>query len=147
MLTQRSQPLNELLALMNGAPGIGMPSFPGVTQYNQQAPDIAGLMQSNYNSQMQQHNQQQSGLSSGLFSLGSAAMKAGMFGSDRRIKKDIKQVGKLDNGLPVYLFRYLGDAAYQIGLMAQDVEQVNPDAVRETASGIKMVNYEMAIDG
>ena len=66
--------------------------------------------------------------------------------SDRRVKRDIKQVGALDNGLPVYLFRYLGNPAHQIGLMAQDVEKVKPEAVSETSSGIKTVNYKMAVD-
>lgn len=60
--------------------------------------------------------------------------------SDRRMKEDIKQVGILDNGLPVYTFRYKGDQTVQMGVMAQDVEQVNPDAVVEI-DGIKHVYY------
>lgn len=70
--------------------------------------------------------------------LGSAANPMVM--SDRRVKEDIKQVGTLDNGLPVYTFRYKGDQTVQMGVMAQDVEQVNPDAVVEI-DGIKHVYY------
>lgn len=74
--------------------------------------------------------------------LGAAGQAKTLF-SDRRVKRDIKRVGVLDNGLPVYSFKYLGDARTHIGLMAQDVELVNPAAVSEVF-GIKAVDYEMA---
>ena len=67
--------------------------------------------------------------------LGAAALM-----SDRRVKEDITQIGTLDNGLPVYTFRYKGGDTIHMGVMAQDVEQVNPDAVLEIG-GIKHVNY------
>jgi len=51
--------------------------------------------------------------------------------SDRRLKQDIERVGTLDNGLPVYSYRYIGDDVTQIGLMADEVQQVNPEAVHE----------------
>jgi hypothetical protein len=68
------------------------------------------------------------------------------FLSDRRAKTDIKQVGKLDNGLPVYVFRYRGDNTPQIGLMADDVEKVNPHAVVTGPHGLKMVHYDQAVE-
>ena len=63
--------------------------------------------------------------------LGGAAIQA----SDKRMKKDIKQVGK-DGvlGLKTYEYRYKGeskDAPKRIGFMAQDVQKVMPDAVEE----------------
>lgn len=64
--------------------------------------------------------------------------------SDRRVKTDIKKVGTLDNGLPVYSFRYIGSPVTVIGLMAQDVEIDKPEAVKEF-NGIKTVDYEMAV--
>ena len=64
--------------------------------------------------------------------------------SDIRVKTDISRVGTLDNGLPVYVFRYKHGGPPQIGLMAQDVEQVNPGAVAEIG-GIKHVNYAEAV--
>lgn len=63
--------------------------------------------------------------------------------SDKRVKDDIRKVGKLDNGLPVYTFKYKGDDTVHMGLMAQDVEKKNPDAVGEV-NGIKTVNYDKA---
>ena len=65
-------------------------------------------------------------------------------GSDIRIKENISQVGSLDNGLPVYLFNYKGNKTPQIGLMAQDVEKVNNEAVVEI-DGIKHVYYGKAV--
>ena len=81
------------------------------------------------------------GSSPSLFSGGSGLL--GLF-SDARVKFDIEAIGALDNGLTVYRFRYLWDPyTVRIGLMAQDVEQVNPDAV-STMDGIKLVDYDKA---
>jgi hypothetical protein len=74
--------------------------------------------------------------------LGTAASAAKF--SDRRLKTDIKRVGTLDNGLPVYTFRYHGMPQVHMGLMAQDVEASNPDAVELHESGFKMVHYDKA---
>lgn len=65
--------------------------------------------------------------------------------SDRRIKTDIRRIGKTDNGLPIYAFRYFGTGATHIGLMADDVERIVPEAVSEFA-GIKMVDYGLALE-
>lgn len=62
--------------------------------------------------------------------------------SDRRTKKDITKIGKLDNGLPVYTFRYKHDPSeLRMSVMAQDVEKVKPEAVKEI-SGLKIVDME-----
>lgn len=65
--------------------------------------------------------------------------------SDRRLKEDIVRVGTLDNGLPVYSYRYKDDVAMQIGLMADEVEQVHPEAVFTHPNGFKMVDYGKAV--
>ena len=64
--------------------------------------------------------------------------------SDERLKTDIAKVGKLNDGQNVYSYRYKGDATPRIGLMAQEVERVHPEAVMEHPSGFKMVNYGAA---
>lgn len=71
--------------------------------------------------------------------LGSSLLKL----SDRRMKKDVKRIGTADNGLPIYVYRYLNGDAYEVGFMAQDVEKVRPEAVTEI-NGIKHVNYVLA---
>jgi hypothetical protein len=76
----------------------------------------------------------------GLVGAGTSAAK--LF-SDERLKTDIKRVGTLDNGLAVYTFRYRGTSKIQMGVMAQDVELVKPDAVEDFGS-YKIVDYEKA---
>lgn len=68
---------------------------------------------------------------------------AAMMISDRRFKRDIERIGKLDNGLPVYKFKYKYGEETHVGVMADEVEKVIPDAVIER-NGIKFVNYEKA---
>lgn len=93
--------------------------------------------QNQFNSQQSQNGS--NGIFGALGQIGSA-----YFMSDRRVKTDIQQVGTLDNGLPVYLFRYRDGGPLQIGLMAQDVQAVNPDAVRDF-DGILAVDYAKAV--
>lgn len=68
------------------------------------------------------------------------------FFSDRRVKHDVKEIGKTNDGQPIYSFKYNGDNSTQIGLMAQDVEKKHPDAVGEYG-GIKTVDYKKATEG
>jgi hypothetical protein len=67
------------------------------------------------------------------------------FFSDRRLKHDVKQIGKTNDGLPIYAFKYNGSEQTQIGLMAQDVEKKKPEAVG-LAAGFKTVDYEKATE-
>src|SRR5690349_5064189 len=50
--------------------------------------------------------------------------------SDVRLKTDIEQVGTTVYGLPLYHFRYKTGSDRFAGVMAQDVLEVMPDAVR-----------------
>lgn len=74
-LTQRALPFNELSSYLSGQP-MQTPQFQQNPAYQVQAPDIAGQINSNYQNQLNQYNQQQSGLANGLFGLGSAALGA-----------------------------------------------------------------------
>lgn len=67
--------------------------------------------------------------------------------SDRNMKEDIVEVGKLKNGLPIYVFTYKLDITRtrRLGLMAQDVEQVIPDAVVKR-NGVLFVNYRRVFE-
>ena len=67
------------------------------------------------------------------------------FFSDRRLKEDIKEIGKAKNGLPIYSFRYKDDPdkLTRIGFMADEVEKKHPDAVG-LAGGYKTVDYDRA---
>lgn len=75
--------------------------------------------------------------------LGGALTLAGM-ASDERVKENISVIGKTFDGQKIYKFNYKGDPRSQIGLMAQDVENEHPEAVREIG-GVKHVNYDEAL--
>ncbi len=71
---------------------------------------------------------------------------AGIAASDRRLKEDITHLYTLPDGLKVYQFRYnnTSDDGLQIGVMADEVAQLRPEAlgpVRE--DGYATVNYDM----
>lgn len=151
----RNAPINEISALL-GQSQVSMPQFSPFqagTIANTPVGDYvyrsADIDQKNYQAAMQQ----QAATTGGLFGLGSsligAAGKAGGFGglfalSDRRAKTSIRRAGSLRNGLPLYIYRYRGEDDEQIGLMADEVEALHPEAVREFG-GLKHVNYEMAV--
>lgn len=65
------------------------------------------------------------------------AMLGGMF-SDRRLKSNIRRVGTHRLGIGIYSYDIGG--LHQIGVMADEVEKVRPDAVKEIA-GYKFVAY------
>jgi hypothetical protein len=62
--------------------------------------------------------------------------------SDIRLKEDFALVGRLDSGLGLYRFRYHGDPQTYVGVMAQDVQMVRPDAVLRGRDGYLRVRYE-----
>lgn len=64
--------------------------------------------------------------------------------SDRRLKRDIRPIATLQNGLQLYSFRYIGDDVFYVGVMAQDLlkQAEFKDAVRMTSDGVYVVNYE-----
>lgn len=130
--TQRQEPINELATLLGFTPGLQ-------TSQGAVAPtNTAGIAQNNFADQQaafQAKQAQQNQLYSGLFGLGSAAILA----SDRRLKSDIRRVGRMQSGIPVYSYTKYGRS--EIGVMAQDVEKVMPWLVVEMPDGFKAVNY------
>lgn len=64
--------------------------------------------------------------------------------SDRRLKTDIHLVGKLESGLNVYIFRYSKNPEItHMGVMADEVETLIPDAISTDEAGYQRVNYGM----
>ena len=68
--------------------------------------------------------------------------------SDRRLKTDIKKVGKLGNGLNVYTWKWNDEGKKlapknqpEIGVIAQEVQEVIPEAVVRGDHGYLTVNY------
>jgi hypothetical protein len=63
--------------------------------------------------------------------------------SDMRLKHDIVLVGRLDDGLGYYRFVYNGGHTAYVGVMAQEVRTVAPDAVTRGPDGYMRVSYEL----
>ena len=61
--------------------------------------------------------------------------------SDVNLKHDIVPVGHLANGLGLYRFSYTDSDKVYVGVLAQEVERVMPDAVRRAPDGYLQVNY------
>jgi len=66
--------------------------------------DYTGLVKDKYNADMNAYNAKMGALG-GLF-----GGITGMFSfSDRLLKEDIERVGKTDDGLPIYTYKYKGE--------------------------------------
>lgn len=68
MLLERTQPMNELAAILQGSPALGQPQFGQAAQYQVAPTDAMTPIMNNYNQQSQSHN----AMMGGLFSLGGA---------------------------------------------------------------------------
>ncbi|MDN4982048.1 DUF3300 domain-containing protein [Bradyrhizobium sp. WYCCWR 13022] len=62
--------------------------------------------------------------------------------SDIALKHDIVLLGHLSSGLGYYRFSYIGSDKAYVGVMAQEVEQVMPDAVTRGSDGYLRVYYD-----
>ena len=149
----QQNPLNILQALRTGAqlntanlPQVGT-SQPGQLA-NWQGADMLGAAtaqgqydQSVYNAQAAANAQMMSAGIGAAGALGGAGIGAAVK-SDRRLKKNIKRIGTHVLGIGLYTWDYLWGEPFS-GVMADEVEQVMPEAIVMHPSGFKMVNYEM----
>jgi len=147
-ISGRQMPLNEITALMSGSQ-IQNPQFGAYQGANVQAAPIANATaqtgqynQNLYNQQVGTANAQ----NAGLFQLGGSALGAyGMMNaapmmlSDRRLKSNIKRIGTHKLGIGIYEYDIMG--RHEIGVMAQEVEKVMPEAIGRHHTGYMMVDY------
>jgi hypothetical protein len=136
-IQSRQLPLNEITALMSGSqiqnPQFG--AYSGATV--QAAPIFAGTQaqgafdQNIYNQKVSQANAN----TQGLYSLTGSALSL----SDRRLKSNIVKIGTHPIGVGIYEYDIFGGR--QIGVMAQELLEVMPDAVHQHPSGYLMVDY------
>ena len=156
ILMQRNQPLSELASFMSGSQPQS-PSFVPTPQGQVAAPDFMGAQyasagaqnaasQNAYNQQMGSYNANLQG----LYGLGGSAIGAGGYAwgqgkfSDRRLKKDIRKIGALPNGLNIYEYKYIWSDVPEVGLMADEVKLLHPSAVLNIG-GYDAVNYAEAV--
>ena len=138
LLNLRQAPLNELMALLGGTQ-VNPTSFQGAGGASWSPAPIYQGAQDTYNANVAQANARRAGsanLFNGLFGLGSSFLM-----SDRRLKRDIEQIGTLRSGLPVYSYTIFGEP--QVGVMADEAERLFPEAVVTLPSGFKAVNYAL----
>jgi hypothetical protein len=145
------QPINVINALRTGSQ-VQNPQFASTPQQaNTAGPDILGATQAGYNAQLAASNASNAGkggFMSGLMGLGGAALSnPAIFTSDINAKENITKIGSLDNGLNLYSYNYKDGydlpEGKQIGVIAQEVEAVMPEAVVQMDNGFKGVNYAM----
>ena len=135
--SNRATQFNELASLL----GLQQVAQPGLNNFFTPSRTDTGAGYA-LNQQGQIANQQAgsavtSGILEGLFGLGSAGISA----SDIRLKEDITKVASLPSGIEIYTFRYIGDEQLNLGVMAQQVLPIIPEAVIEGADGYLMVDY------
>jgi hypothetical protein len=142
-LQRRGLSLNEMNALLTGQQ-VNMQQMP---QFNAaQASQPVQYMQAAQNQYQanidayNNNNMNQNSQMSGLFNLGSSLGTAAFMFSDSRLKKIVGKVGE-KNGIGWYLFKYLGSNALYEGAIAQEVQKVKPEAVKQHANGFLMVDY------
>jgi hypothetical protein len=58
------------------------------------------------------------------------------------VKHAIALLGELGNGIGFYRFSYVGSDQAYVGVMAQEVEAVMPDAVLRGSDGYLLVDYD-----
>lgn len=119
--------------------------IPGIGAYNFTDP-----YDKQYQGQMNAYNTKSAGGNAMWGTLGSmAGAGAGMYmASDKRLKENLIPVGKLDNGLTVYIGNYkkgLGlDEKTQLFLIAQEVKKKVPKAVKKVGKWLA-VDYKKAV--
>ncbi|MEI7474687.1 MAG: tail fiber domain-containing protein [bacterium] len=112
------------------------------------AQQVNGFNQSNYSTAMSGYSAEQAVKAAQWKAIGDTAAEVGgaaIKASDIRAKENIVKIGE-KNGFNLYQFDYKNGFGLpkgrQTGVMAQEVEKINPDAVIEI-NGIKHVNYSM----
>lgn len=126
-----------------------IPTSSGVTAQtptiNSGATDVLGANNLIYNQQMGQYNADTANANAKtalLGQLGGAGLMAlGSFLSDRNWKTDILPFRTSPSGVPFYTYKYKGSDVVEFGVMAQEVEELFPEAVFTMPSGTKLVNY------
>lgn len=136
-MQRRGFSLNEINAILSGQQ-VSMPSMPSFNTANRsEGLQALSAAQMQGQAALDAFNAQQQATQGTLSGLAGGAM---MF-SDRRLKKNVTYLETREDGIPVYKFNYIWEdpdqIASHIGLMAQDVIKIYPDAV------VKMHDYLM----
>jgi hypothetical protein len=147
LLTERNQPINEIAALLSGSQ-VTMPQQLQTPQGKVSDVDYTGLVNSQYQAQMQAYGQQlasRNSMMGGIFGVlgqGIGVLGRGIGFSDPRLKSNVVHLGTWKNGLNVYEYDIFGRR--ERGFMADEVFARFPHAVG-TRDGYLTVNYPLAM--
>lgn len=149
LLTQRNQPLQEFMSLYGGAQP-NVPNSPVGSAQSVSPYDLLSAANQQYQTQIDAYNARQagsSGMLGGLLGLAGTLGSAYIGRSDERLKEGIESVGELPDGTGVYEYSFKDDPAHrrEIGVMAQEVERTQPDAVLMGQDGYRRVNYSKVL--
>lgn len=137
---QRQAPFNELSAYLQGTPVFQQQSG-NLPSYQVSPSDVSGNINSAYQSQLSSSQNSQNALY-GLLGNGASAAAMYLAMSDKSVKTNIVKIGRLRAGVSIYAFNYKSGGPRMVGVIAQEVEKVIPEAV-VTVNGIKHVKYGM----
>ena len=139
---RRGMSLNEMNALLSGQQ-VQMPTMPTFNAAGRsETPQLLNAAQSQYSAALDAANAKNAGISNvfgGLTSLGAGAASGGFSFSDIRLKSNIRRVGTHCVGVGVYEYDIFGHR--ERGVIAQELQRVRPDLVRQHDSGYLTVNY------
>lgn len=146
---------SELGAIGTGAQTAGLTGAQAqigagtLQQQTQQAQDTAQynqfLQQQSYPFQVDQFLASIAEGTGALSGSTTTTSQPGGFFSDKRLKHNIRKIGKTFDGQPIYSYSMHGDPRTQIGLIAQDVEKKHPESVG-VAGHYKVVDYGKATE-
>ncbi len=140
-LLERQTPLNEISAFRTGSQ-VNIPQFQsyGQQQYTGGA-DLLGAAGMQGQADLAAYNAQQAPWNA---LIGAAGTIGGGYAgtlSDVRLKRDITHISNLPSGIPVYSFKYIWSDDVEVGVMAQEVLPVIPEAVIRMPNGYYAVDY------
>lgn len=136
-MQQRGFSLNEINAIISGQQ-VQTPQFSGYSNAGvSQGQDFTKAQQNQYGAEMDSFNANQA--QTGQM-IGAAASAAAMAFSDRRVKSDVRRIGKHPRGFGIYRYRYIGERGERVGVIAQEVRRFAPELVG-SIRGVLMVNY------
>jgi hypothetical protein len=146
---QRNQPINEITALLSGSQ-VQAPNFINANRSTIPTTDVAGLINQNFsqaNDIFKTNTSSWNDLVGGMLGAGGQIGK-GIAMSDVRVKENIAPMGSImsphGKELPIYAYDFKGefdDGQRHVGPMAQDVEKIDPKAVK-TIGGIKHIDRD-----
>jgi hypothetical protein len=150
----QNAPINQITSLLSGTQ-VSNPNFVNTPSNQIPTTDVAGLINNQFNQNMQVYQQQSQNYNSlmgGILGMVGGAAKLGA--SDRRLKDNINRIATVfaatptgqKKQLPIYQYNFKADPTNtpHVGPMAQDVEQIDPSAVTEIG-GIKHLDHRQVM--